>query len=345
MKYIINGLPVTTGRSCFTACLHNIMANYGYMVSEPDCFFLADGLRYRFRKRCFGEALSPMNRFQFQPFPQLMGRFANAIGVRFGCGGSVEKGTDWERIRNILIHDTPILVSINSDVLDYFPRLAQTEIQEPPHCIILYGFDDIKKYAYIADPYVVDYQGNRSKFKGGLPLEQFKKSILEYFWLELFECTEIKTQNAVRAIKAGLDSFFSEKESEDFLCGACAVRETIWALSNIGEENVRFAKSCAETAFLIRVNLSFINHYLIEEIDRYTTEPEASRQMMAQLTRIQAQWDAFYMKLLKAAYLKSRTLLDRCIQSGDLLLDRQFQLFSELSQAFGRYTAENRLKI
>ena len=178
-----------------------------------------------------------------------------------------------------------------------------------------------------------------------MPLEQFKKSILEYFWLELFECTEIKTQNAVRAIKAGLDSFFSEKESEDFLCGACAVRETIWALSNIGEENVRFAKSCAETAFLIRVNLSFINHYLIEEIDRYTTEPEASRQMMAQLTRIQAQWDAFYMKLLKAAYLKSRTLLDRCIQSGDLLLDRQFQLFSELSQAFGRYTAENRLKI
>ena len=143
MPKLIKGWVHNPGKHCASTVLSDLTYFYGLNFSEPFCFGLGSGLGVFYLE---GEIFSP-TRMLMTRAQDLEGNFFRALGIDFEWKKEPEPEKGWEKVRQYLDQQIPVLVHADIYHLDHY----QSKTHFPGHVVCLWGYDPDKNTVFLAD--------------------------------------------------------------------------------------------------------------------------------------------------------------------------------------------------
>jgi len=160
MQRLVKGWRHKPGRHCASTVLSDLSYFYGLNLSEPFCFGLGAGLGFFYLE---SEQISP-SRMILTRAQNLEGNFFHNLGLEFEWKQEEDPEQGWLKVKNWIDQEVPVLLRADIFYLDYY----NSKTHFPGHIICLWGYDQEKALAYVAD---TGYLGLME-----LPLDSLRKA-------------------------------------------------------------------------------------------------------------------------------------------------------------------------
>lgn len=143
MRKLIQGWVHRPGKHCASTVLSDLCHFYGLNLSEAFCLGLGAGLGFFYAE---SDALNP-TRMIMTRSQSLEANFFRNLEMEFEWRTEPEPEQGWEKVKQCLDQNVPVLLRADIFHLDHYK--SQTHF--PLHIILIWGYDQEKNIAYIAD--------------------------------------------------------------------------------------------------------------------------------------------------------------------------------------------------
>lgn len=155
------------GHICFLACLADLARNIGIDISEEVILGLSTGLQFKAETDKNGsivtESVECANMVKDE---KEIRRCLELFGIRLGIMDMTDVTKGIKMIREKLACGIPVMVSVDIYYMDYHIEYGK---KHGDHDIVVFGIDEQKGLAYIADNYIQTIAG--TTFKGTISIE------------------------------------------------------------------------------------------------------------------------------------------------------------------------------
>jgi len=131
------------GKHCASTVLSDLTHFYGPGLSEPFCLGLGAGLGFYYVE---GELFSP-TRMIMTRSQDLEANFFRILGQEFDWKYAKTPEQGWLKVKKLIDEGIPVLLHADIFYLDHY----KSKTHFPLHVILLWGYDDAKAAAYVAD--------------------------------------------------------------------------------------------------------------------------------------------------------------------------------------------------
>ena len=143
MPQIIPGWVHSPGKHCASTVLADVSKFYGLEMTEAFALGLGAGLGFFYMQ---GEQLNP-SRMIMTRSQDLEGNFFRSLSLAFAWKNESEPDQGWDAVKNFIDQKIPVLLRADIYHLDHY----QSKTHFPLHVIMLWGYDEQEKTAFIAD--------------------------------------------------------------------------------------------------------------------------------------------------------------------------------------------------
>lgn len=252
MRYIIDGIPLYSGKCCFLSSLMNILIKNKFNLMETDLFFYLNLLdvQYGFDLNFIGNSFSTA----------INGLRKNSIEVFEAC--HKDEADFVLKSGDVLAKECFILLNVNTAELSY--NKVYQKGAGRPHFIILYGIDTECETAYIFDSHIREYSGRIATYRGPVLLSEIAKATKLMYWFVIKKCDQPTEREIHEATVRSLTEFLQDHDYE------LLKRRGINIFKNIFKEDLSVASKNDETGLrgfsaLERYVLDF---KLLKDLDR-----------------------------------------------------------------------------
>jgi hypothetical protein len=142
-KNLIPGWVHHPGHHCGSTALSDVITYCGMPLSEPMCFGLGAGLGFHYTE---WKGINPSRMFHVRS-SNLEGDFFTALGIPFEWKTSTDPEEALNLAKTGIDHHHPVLLRTDIYYLDYY----KSSTHFSGHLVVLWGYDDEKKNAYLSD--------------------------------------------------------------------------------------------------------------------------------------------------------------------------------------------------
>jgi len=333
MKYIVKkDIQIEIGNNCLFGNLHNLLKVYSYHLKEYELFILSDGLACKYLEK--GKNTKEIHKnIVMNDYETILKNLSSEICVTDSIVKNEKTPDFMKKLMQTIQNDVPVIIIINSKCLDYQTPPPHLKEVEAFHAVIIYGFDDEAEKLFLYDSYVYDnLQKTTSYYQAEI---SFKAALENIYLYSYFECDEPKAINE-RYI------FYKTKDVlRKFIKGNCGNKETsgiivfescVRDMEFLKDQKIEDSrKEFNELFYLFKIQFSFINEYLLKFFNDYTIIEKAAKEAMIKNIKIQIKdWNHFLMRMLIGSYLPDKKVIDKIMNSGFILLDKQKNLISDI---------------
>lgn len=312
-------LNIRKGENCFCATLHNILRNINLEIAEEEIFFLSGGLNFNYVPYNINNPTTPFSRFKFLSFDELLDRLSEKVNIQVKVVNSEDFLGGKEVNPNKLY-----LADVDTSKLLYFKRDMNFDNFRPPHCVILNRING--KDIQLVDSYVIGVGGNVEIFQGIISKKEFFDAINVIYEF----CTDdfkIVSELEIRdEVKKNIEYYLKGGERNGVWVGRDAINKSIDDIRlYFLNENVIFTQMIIEMAFILKVNVPFVNHYLTRLLSIYKQDMEGLYDMSE---NINDNLVRLYNELIKLAYNSKN--IEKCISMAKRIFNEQSKLFEKI---------------
>lgn len=314
----MNKYHIKPGKSCFCACMQNLLNSMGISYSEAEIFFLCDGMYC-----CFDtDALMAehKNRLIFQTFDKLLQAFSKHTGMIFEKSERVYDIVEGDAVGRVL----PLLAQVHAESLCYYKRIQNSEITVPVHSVLLYEICPEK--VYVGDPFIVNEQGFADCYYGYVDKTDILPFIFKFFWpIQSVHRHFFSKETMIDSICRNITSFQRGNQRGSVLEGLPALYAFLNELSKLNPKSISERYLLVETAFIINGNMMFVNDYLVDLLTEYSSHEDESAYVLKNIVDTKHVWEAAYMQLLRVGYKKDANSYGLALDMIEQALYRQNQ--------------------
>ncbi|BCJ93735.1 hypothetical protein acsn021_13040 [Anaerocolumna cellulosilytica] len=322
-KIIVDFRAEEAGKNCLYSAIRNVLNYEGLKITEAEVFFAFGGLDLRYHpEQCYYGISDIIGNIKKYIVPW--------ISVESGSAANYKETV--LDLSKQLDQKKPVVCIIQVGKLSYLD--APEEIKSPRrHTCVLYGLNEEKDKAYIADTYRVDRLGNITVFMGEISLRELMAALQGYFTLScLLNTDSLPIQGIFRE---ALTDFLHPLTKKNCITGYSAFLEYLNQLKNYDADKKLYQQKCFEAGYLIKVTT--IQPYLdyFTEILPILSGCEKSHlyQLVKELEEIKTMWDDFRVKLIRDSF-RDKEKRDKSLFSfSETIMKRQKEIFQDISTA------------
>lgn len=131
------------GKHCATTALSDISCFYGLNFSEPLCLGLGCGLGFFYMK---GDRLTPTRALHTRT-AVLEPNFFRNLGIEFAWNTDKDSDKSLAEVKSFIDRGIPVILQSDIYYIDYY----QSSTHFTGHVITIWGYDDEREMAYLAD--------------------------------------------------------------------------------------------------------------------------------------------------------------------------------------------------
>ncbi len=332
MRCIIQDFKVTPGKSCLYASLYDLMAYYGYMLGESDIFYICDGFHFEYESLESNLKFNAGERLTSDNCEKWAREFSDVLSIEARIGKEIKDERVFQSLIGALANNNPILLLVDSKVLDYHPRHYQLNNIQDSHCIILYGVDDKENHAYIGDSYILDNTGEVILYSGEFPLNRVIESTRGFVWFNIDASKAVDKKKIFDKMAENLERFLTEKREGTLLKGNLALYRCIDDIRMMKEIDTRvFEAVCTEFAYFISAHFlskfDYLINMLAEDRSFHINHHEV---ILEDVKSLKSDWSSFCVHLLRAGFSTNKSQIDRIAENGINLVRKQERIFFEV---------------
>lgn len=313
-------LNIRKGENCFCASLHNILRNTNLEIAEEEIFFLSGGLYFNYVSYNINNPTTPFSRFKFLSFDELLDGLSEKVNIQVKIVSSEDFIEGKEVDPNKLY-----LADIDTTKLMYFKRDMNFEDFRPPHCVILNRING--KDIQLVDSYVIGVGGNVEIFQGIISEKEFFDAINVIYEFRTGSFKILSEWEICDEIKKSIEGYLKGGKKNGVWEGRDAINKSIddIRLYFLNKENTFFTQVIIEMAFILKVNVSFVNHYLMRLLLIYKRDIKGLCDMFE---NINGNLVRLYNELIKLAYNSKN--IEKSISMAKRIFNEQNKLFEKI---------------
>ncbi|QUI21843.1 hypothetical protein HZI73_05815 [Vallitalea pronyensis] len=321
-----------TGYNCLFSNLCDLSKFYGCALKEYEIFFLANGLFCYYVNEKDRQTKEIHKNIIINDYQSIVKNYAKEINVQVIVKENTKALTYLIGLKEAICKDNPVIILINSKCLTYqTPPAYLTEV-DAMHAVIVYGFDDEKKEIYLYDSYVYDQMQNPIPYYTvKLSYNVFLENVYLYSRFDFSHYKKLDKTYKANRVLSRLHCFIKDNSHKGLTKGIEAFRNCIMdikLLKGINREEAK--KEFNELFYLFKVQFSFVNHYILEYMHDSDMEDTLKKMIINRIKILIKDWDKYLMKMLVGSYMDNNRVIDRIIESGLQLANKQQDLITEV---------------
>lgn len=316
-KYIIKIKDdIITGHNCFLASLRCITRHYGCSYSEVQLFFLSNSFKIR-----YGNDLNEIGRHTLEGLNEFGKRTSISINIH---GRNSNEMVAEQMCRSL--RSSMLMLDVNTRFLRYNKIYLENENRK--HVIVLYGIDINNKTAYIMDPYMLDYRGDISAFRGQIPFDEMVAAADRYFFFCFDNKKDLSESEILQYACSDIQKFIDGSEDDQGAIGSKALRNYLKDIIKLETlDNQDLTSTCATINYNIKIrSFNLINQYMKDFLDNSRAIRKiGDKDLSAIIEWHIAEWNRIGLAILRIGIAKRKGNLHNICKESMQLFDSQME--------------------
>jgi hypothetical protein len=327
---VIPNFQMRSGMHCLFSGLNHILMrelpHTAEETDESDLYLQTSGMNVEYN--------GDLNRVWLASQEAIIQRFAECYGL--SARAFYEVGADSQGILEQLVAGLragrPVLLFIRTSSLIYHEVFREGE--ERNHIILLYGLDEQKQEAYIADTSFLDAAGVTQTYRGIVPLELILRGIWGYAWFERDKVRHPLPE--AERFQSALDQVHMFLQGKVLpggrYQGLLAYRIYVSEYTKLMElGDALFTSTCKNVYYCYRVGgMLHQLDYLCCFIERHDHRLQQTDELLNSLDEMKTEWKKTLFQLYKIGISVQRDKIKAIQERSNLLLDKHELLLQRL---------------